>query len=71
MAAMTLLAAVALGLVAAVAFGGIAGGLGLIGMRARARSAGGDMEVRSRPGEGVCIEVRAPIRAEALGREEA
>ena len=33
-------------------------GLGLIGMRARARSAGGDLEVRSRPGEGVAIEVR-------------
>jgi signal transduction histidine kinase len=47
------------------------GGLGLIGMRARARSAGGDMDVRSRLGEGVRIEVRAPIRAEARGREEA
>ena len=46
------------------------GGLGLIGMRARARNAGGDMEVRSRPGEGVRIEVRAPIRAEARSREE-
>jgi signal transduction histidine kinase len=47
------------------------GGLGLIGMRARARSAGGDMTVRSRPGEGVRIEVRVPVRAEAHGREEA
>jgi signal transduction histidine kinase len=47
------------------------GGLGLIGMRARARSAGGDMTVQSRPGEGVRIEVRAPVRTEALGREEA
>ncbi|PWU03307.1 MAG: hypothetical protein C5B51_19180 [Terriglobia bacterium] len=36
-------------------------GLGMIGMRARARSAGGDVSVRSRPGEGVVIEVRAPI----------
>ena len=36
-------------------------GLGLIGMRARARSAGGDMEIRSRPGEGVLIEVRVPV----------
>jgi signal transduction histidine kinase len=34
-------------------------------MRARARSAGGDMTVRSRPGEGVRIEVRAPVGAEA------
>jgi signal transduction histidine kinase len=36
-------------------------GLGLIGMRARARSAGGDVVVRSRPGEGVLIEVRVPL----------
>ena len=47
------------------------GGLGLIGMRARARSAGGDLTVRSRPGEGVRIEVRARVGTEALGREEA
>ena len=39
-------------------------GLGLIGIRARARSAGGDVEIRSRPGEGVVIEVRVPIRNE-------
>jgi signal transduction histidine kinase len=39
-------------------------GMGMIGMRARARSAGGDVSVRSRPGEGVLIEVRAPIRHE-------
>ena len=38
-------------------------GLGLIGMRARARSAGGDLEIRSRPGEGVLIEVRVPVDA--------
>ena len=36
-------------------------GLGLIGMRARARSAGGDLEIRSRPGQGVLIEVRVPV----------
>jgi signal transduction histidine kinase len=41
-------------------------GLGLIGMRARARSAGGDVVVRSRPGEGVVIEVR--VIATALRR---
>ncbi len=40
-------------------------GIGMIGMRARARSAGGDLAVRSRPGEGVLIEVRVPIRNEA------
>jgi signal transduction histidine kinase len=34
-------------------------GLGLIGMRARARSVGGDVTVHSRPGQGVLIEVRA------------
>jgi signal transduction histidine kinase len=39
-------------------------GLGMIGMRARARSAGGDLTVRSRPGQGVLIEVRVPIRDE-------
>jgi signal transduction histidine kinase len=36
-------------------------GLGLIGMRARARSAGGDVDIRSRPGEGVLIEVQVPL----------
>lgn len=36
-------------------------GMGMIGMRARARSAGGDVSVRSRPGEGVLIEVRIPL----------
>ena len=39
-------------------------GLGMIGMRARARSAGGDVNVRSRPDEGVLIEVRVPLRHE-------
>jgi signal transduction histidine kinase len=39
-------------------------GLGLIGMRARARSAGGDVAVHSRPGDGVLIEVRVPLRNE-------
>jgi signal transduction histidine kinase len=38
--------------------------LGMIGMRARARSAGGDVTVRSRPDEGVLIEVRVPISNE-------
>ena len=35
--------------------------MGMVGMRARARSAGGDITVRSRPGEGVLIEVRVPF----------
>ena len=40
-------------------------GMGMIGMRARARSAGGDLSVQSRPGEGVSIKVRAPIWQES------
>jgi len=44
--------------------GGRPATLGMIGMRARARSAGGDVTVRSRPDEGVLIEVRVPIRNE-------
>lgn len=39
-------------------------GLGLIGIRARARSAGGDAEIHSRPSQGVLIEVRVPIHHE-------
>ncbi len=37
------------------------GGMGLIGMRARARSAGGEMELKTSPGKGLTIDVRAPI----------
>ena len=40
--------------------GGGPGGMGMIGMRARARSVGGDLSVRSRAGQGVEIEVRVP-----------
>ena len=36
-------------------------GLGMSGMRARARSTGGDLGLRSAPGEGVRIEVRIPL----------
>ncbi len=36
-------------------------GMGMIGMRARARSAGGDVEILSAPTGGVLIEVRAPL----------
>ena len=35
--------------------------LGMSGMRARARSAGGDLTVHSRPGQGVSIDVRVPL----------
>jgi signal transduction histidine kinase len=44
------------------------GPLGMIGMRARARSAGGDVTVRSRPGYGVEIEVRVPFAGPAIGQ---
>jgi signal transduction histidine kinase len=40
-------------------------GMGLTGIRARARSAGGEAQIRSKPGGGVLIEVRVPIRHEA------
>ena len=36
-------------------------GMGLSGMRARARSAGGELTLHSRPGEGVAIEAWAPV----------
>jgi signal transduction histidine kinase len=50
------------GLAAAPAVGR---GLGMIGMRARARSAGGDVTVQSKTGEGVVIEVRVPLKHDA------
>ena len=37
------------------------GGMGLSGMRARARSAGGELELRTSPGGGLTIEVSAPL----------
>ena len=40
-------------------------GMGMIGMRARARIAGGELTERSRPGKGVLIEVRLAIPHEA------
>lgn len=42
--------------------------LGLIGMRARARSAGGDIAIHSQPGRGVVIEVRLPAHDETHSR---
>jgi len=41
---------------------GNGGGMGMIGMRARARASGGDVSVRSTPGQGVVIEVLVPMR---------
>jgi signal transduction histidine kinase len=37
------------------------GALGLTGMRARARSCGGEVKIESGPGQGVCIEVWVPL----------
>lgn len=45
-------------------------GMGMIGMRARARSIGGGLTVRSKPGQGVEIEVRVPVRAAEHERED-
>jgi two-component system sensor histidine kinase UhpB len=42
---------------------GAGGGLGMVGMRARARSAGGELKVETAAGKGVRIEVRIPYRA--------
>jgi len=55
------------------------GGMGMIGMRARARSAGGELILESSGGQGLRIEVRVPVRGgerakehrESEGREQA
>jgi len=45
-------------------------GMGLTGMRARARSAGGELTLESQPGEGVTIQVWAPL-AKPVAKEQA
>ena len=50
--------------------GAAPGGMGMIGMRARARSVGGGMTVRSKDGQGVEIEVRVPARGAKHERED-
>ena len=52
--------------------GGGAGerGLGMTGMRARARSAGGELNLRSLPGQGVSVDVRVPARAVTHEQED-
>src|SRR5262249_30411201 len=42
------------------------GGMGLSGMLARARSAGGELQFKARPAGGVAIEVQAPIGKPAV-----
>jgi len=44
-------------------------GMGMIGMRARARSVGGDLTVHSKPGQGVDIQVRVPANGVKHERE--
>ena len=46
------------------------GSLGMVGMRARARSIGGDLTVRSEPGRGLGIEVRVPAQGVQHERED-
>jgi len=45
-------------------------GMGMIGMRARARSLGGNLAVRSKPGQGVEIVVRVPAAGAEHERED-
>jgi len=45
------------------------GGMGMIGMRARARSVGGELKLRSSPGEGVLVEVSVSARATSHEKE--
>ncbi len=45
-------------------------GMGMIGMRARARSVGGDLSVRSSAGKGVEIEVRVPDHSTKHERQD-
>mgnify|MGYP000988900029 CR=1 FL=1 len=40
-------------------------GMGLIGMRERARALGGELSITSRPGEGTNVQVRLPLRCPA------
>jgi signal transduction histidine kinase len=50
--------------------GAAAGGMGMIGMRARARSVGGDLAVHSKDGKGVEIEVRVPAHGAKHERKD-
>jgi signal transduction histidine kinase len=45
-------------------------GMGMIGMRARARSAGGEVAVRSLPDQGVTVEVQVPTGEAEHGEED-
>jgi len=43
-----------------------AGGLGMVGMRARARSAGGELKIETGPGAGLAVEALIPAGARAV-----
>lgn len=43
-----------------------AGGLGMVGMRARARSAGGELKIETAPGAGLAVEALIPVAARAV-----
>jgi signal transduction histidine kinase len=45
-------------------------GMGMIGMRARARSAGGEVAVRSLPDRGVSVEVQVPMGISENAKED-
>ncbi len=42
------------------------GGLGMVGMRARARSAGGELKIQTAPGAGLAVEALIPVAARAV-----
>lgn len=43
-----------------------AGGLGMVGMRARARSAGGELKIETGPGAGLAVEALIPVGGSAV-----
>lgn len=43
-----------------------AGGLGMVGMRARARSAGGELKIETGPGAGLAVEALIPVAGRAV-----
>ncbi|MFP2929927.1 sensor histidine kinase [Pyxidicoccus sp. 3LG] len=43
---------------------------GLFGMRERVRDLGGQLEVKSQPGEGTCVQAEVPLAVEEHPKEE-
>jgi PAS domain S-box-containing protein len=48
----------------------VAGSLGVLGMKERAKACGGDVQVSSSPGKGTTVTVRVPLHAESAERED-